>query len=188
MKKTIKKSMPIRVLTVFLALLMMCATLILSAGAESLSGRATKPADGIPNAYSETKFSCTTNKSGGNINAVLEWHGTSFTAWYGVTPRDAQYIRHENWLNFNGSDDPVSGGSWTAYALAGTSSVHLATIESERVENNKDRLVHCFEQHQCWQINVSFDYTVNNKDFVTQQGMQTKGCVRVNGTDYLMDA
>ena len=185
MKKKTRKST--RILAIALAMLMMFATLALTVGAESLSGQGQADYPNS-NAYSETRFSCTTSKSGGLVNATLGWDGTSFTAWYGVSPADADYVIHEDWLIFNGSDDPVSGGTWTARATSDAYGSNLTTAESVRTENDGDTLVHRFQQNNCWKINVSYSYSVTNKDFVTEQDMETRGWVCINGTVYSMVA
>lgn len=138
------------------------------------------------NGYSKTYFSTSLNKTGGNINAVMTWNGYSFAVWYGTNPYDAQLIRLENWLTFNGSDTPETDDSSVNIYYKAKSTTSVPITQYTTIENNKDAVRHVYERQFCYEIRTEFSYVVRGKDFVTKQSMHTCAWVTIDNIMYAM--
>lgn len=138
------------------------------------------------NGYSKTYFNTSLSKTGGTVNATMTWDGYSYTVWYGTNPYDAQSVRLENWLTFNGSDTPETAGSTVNVSVKSDTTASYPVAQTTSIENNKDAVRHLYERECCYEIKTDFFYVVNGKDFVTQQSMYCYGSVTLDNVVYSM--
>ena len=157
--------------TLLLVLLCTISFLSINVSADNIAGGGAHTGDKSiagGGSYTETSFSEGTCFP--NVFNKAEFYGTSCTKWMGTNPFNADSIRHQNIASctcLGGLSLSTSGGGGS---ISGSTMTDSMTVKNT------------------WQINSTFDYTVQATLFIFSTSFGTSGRVQIGSNFYSITA